>query len=429
MALTPDTPRTRRVVLRSLIGRIAALLVVFTVAVYVGIYVRTQDLAMQAVEEQARTYTALIIKARAWNAGYGGVYVPKVAGVKENPYLRDLGVEPDISAGSATLTMRNPAMMTGEIAELLAADTGVRFHLTSLDPVNPDNAPDGWEASHLDDFDEGISEVGEFLDGTDDGDVYRYMAPLYVEESCLGCHSRQDYEVGQVRGAISVTIPTGQVTSDLRLNQIGFAAIGVVTLVGILSIVYVMSSRVVDRLEEAERQLEHLAVTDPLTELWNRRYMMRRLREEFERSRRQGHDLGLIMIDLDHFKDVNDRFGHAAGDLVLRAAAERMLGAVRDYDTLGRFGGEEFLVIVPETAPEDVRKLAERVRTAISMVPVTGPGEEITVTASCGVAMLAQGDLTVDATLARADGALYAAKETGRDRVVLGETPESRSLL
>jgi two-component system cell cycle response regulator len=108
-----------------------------------------------------------------------------------------------------------------------------------------------------------------------------------------------------------------------------------------------------------------------------------------------------------------------------------MQKAIREYDTLGRFGGEEFLVIVPETSAQDVVSLAQRVRAALSEEPidVAQADGEIIVTASAGVAMLSDGDLTPDALLARADGALYAAKGMGRDRVVLGETPEDHDMM
>jgi diguanylate cyclase (GGDEF)-like protein len=421
-----ETPRARRVLLRTLLGRITIVLVAFTIAVYVGIYARTRDLAKAAVEEQAHSYLELIVQSRAWNARYGGVYVEKTPGVDSNRYLEELGVDADVTCtDDMVFTLRNPALMVSEIAELVSRDSGVVFHLTSLDPINPDNEPDAWERERLESFeDSDVREAGEFVEENVDAPVYRYMVPLLVEDSCVSCHASQGYSVGEIRGAISVTVPAGNLDSEMRLNATGLAALAVLTLVGIVGTVYAMSARVVDRLEEAERQLEHLATTDSLTDLWNRRYMLRRLRTEFDRSKRQGHDLGLVLFDLDHFKEVNDRFGHAYGDRVLQAAAQRMHGAIRDYDVLGRFGGEEFLVIVPETDSEGVLTLADRIRTAVGAQPVEGPEGDVTVTTSAGVAMLAEGDLSPDAILARADGALYAAKRMGRDRVVMGESAE-----
>ena len=402
-------------------GRVAWILVIVTIAVYVAIYLRTESLVLESVREQAVSYADLVLKTRAWNSGHGGVFVDKVTGVEENPYLRDLGVEPDVRLDDGrTFTMRNPAMMTREIAELLAQDSEVTFQLTSLDPVNPDNAPDLWERAGLEELQAGATEVGEVVDEEGEDPVYRYMVPLETEASCLKCHALQGYEVGDVRGGLSVSIPMERARQDLALAAVGLGGVAVGTLGGILLLVYFIASRVVRRLEKAERQLEHMATTDSLTDLWNRRYTMGRLREEFERSRRQEHDLGLVMLDLDGFKSINDRLGHGFGDLVLKATADRMRRVVRPYDTLGRVGGEEFLVVVPETDLEDVVGLAERIREAVSAEPVAGSGEEITITTSAGVAMLAAGDLTPDAILARADSALYAAKEAGRDRVAVG---------
>jgi diguanylate cyclase (GGDEF)-like protein len=429
MAGPLDAPRPRRVVLGSLITRITIVMAVFTVAVYVGIYFRTQTLIMQGLHEQAETYTQLIIETRAWNARYGGVYVEKAPGVESNPYLRDLGVDPDIETIDGTrYTLRNPALMTLEISEALSRDSGVSFRLTSLEPVNPENAPDEWERTILGEFDEGFTEPARVVQDGPAGSTYRYMVPLVVEQSCLSCHEEQGYQTGEIRGAVSVLIPIDDVRRSLGLNAIGLAGLALLTLAGIMGIVYVMASRVAERLDETERQLEHLAVTDALTDLWNRRHMIGRLKEEFDRSRRQQHDLGLIILDLDHFKDVNDRFGHAAGDAVLRAAAQRMQGAIREYDTLGRFGGEEFLIIAPETPAQGVVSLAERVREAVSADPIPVLEAELTVTASAGVAILSVSDTDPDALLARADAALYAAKGLGRDRVVLGKAPDDLDL-
>lgn len=169
-----------------------------------------------------------------------------------------------------------------------------------------------------------------------------------------------------------------------------------------------------DRLNEANAELEVLAERDPLTGVYNRRRLLERLEEEVERSCR-GHDpLSVCMLDLDHFKQVNDRHGHQAGDEALRQVAIALAASLRSIDTLGRYGGEEFVLVLPQTSRNGAREKAERVRGAVDLLR-TGSGQ---VTVSIGVAGYRPGD-SVDTLLARADAALYEAKDSGRNRVVL----------
>ena len=166
--------------------------------------------------------------------------------------------------------------------------------------------------------------------------------------------------------------------------------------------------------------------TDVLTGWNNRRYLVVRLGEELARAKREGATLVCLMLDIDHFKRVNDTWGHAAGDAVLRELAQRIESQVRASDVAARYGGEEFVVLLPDTTVDAASKLAERIRAVISASPIELPcGEAITITASIGIAEVSP---TRDATelktmgeslLARADVALYAAKSGGRDQVVV----------
>lgn len=162
------------------------------------------------------------------------------------------------------------------------------------------------------------------------------------------------------------------------------------------------------------RVFEHLAVTDRLTGLQNRRGIEETLRREIARALRYGTLLSVSIVDVDHFKDVNDVHGHAAGDRVLARVAEGIRRTLRTSDEAGRWGGEEFLVMMPSTRLEDGRRAMERIRGTLEATSF-GLGRPVTI--SAGVAELAAGD--DDVTLvARADEALYAAKRTGRNRVV-----------
>jgi two-component system cell cycle response regulator len=163
--------------------------------------------------------------------------------------------------------------------------------------------------------------------------------------------------------------------------------------------------------------LEDLAYGDELTELPNRRGASRQIDVLMSRARRHGHQLALLLIDADRFKVINDEHGHAVGDVVLRELAARLRERVRREDVVGRWGGEEFVVALPETTPDGAAAVAESLRAGVGGTPIVADGVELSVTISIGVTAWTGEDL--DDLVARADHALYAAKAAGRDRVVL----------
>jgi diguanylate cyclase len=171
-------------------------------------------------------------------------------------------------------------------------------------------------------------------------------------------------------------------------------------------------------LRQALERIEQIAVRDELTGIYNRRYLVEALGRERSRAERLAEPFSICLIDVDHFKSVNDRFGHAAGDAVLKQLAQLVPAELRGVDLFGRLGGEEFLVIVPGTGREGAAACAERMRqrVAASVFPEVGDGARLT--ASIGVATYAAPE-AVDATLARADTALYQAKAAGRNKVVV----------
>lgn len=166
-------------------------------------------------------------------------------------------------------------------------------------------------------------------------------------------------------------------------------------------------------------RLQRLTITDWLTRAYNHRYLSPRLAEELDRARRHGVAFSLALLDLDHFKDVNDRFGHDAGDAVLRAFADRVRAEVRRHDVLVRRGGEEFVLLMPETDAAEALLIADRVRERVSAAPIAieREGDAPTITVSIGVATW-RGE-PAEALEQRADAAMYRAKREGRDRVVV----------
>ena len=177
--------------------------------------------------------------------------------------------------------------------------------------------------------------------------------------------------------------------------------------------------------KEAQEKLRTLAMYDGLTGLLNRTAIGESLSSEMERAAREDKPLSVILLDLDHFKKVNDVHGHAAGDAVLKEAALRMKNSMRGYDKVGRYGGEEFLSVAPGCGGQDSVTLAERVRNSIAREPVQTPDGSLEVTCSLGAAVArVEPREGADTLIARADGALYRAKAAGRNRTELAETPQ-----
>jgi diguanylate cyclase (GGDEF)-like protein len=188
---------------------------------------------------------------------------------------------------------------------------------------------------------------------------------------------------------------------------------GIITTLLLLGLIYFFMARLIKKLDEARQMIEKIAITDALTELFNRRHILLRFEEEFEKFKRLNKNVSCLMIDVDNFKDINDSYGHQIGDQVLQAISARMRDSVRAYDILGRYGGEEFLIIMPDTGLEDATGLAERIRISVKEVLIGNAA----VTLSLGVVCSQVSDRSVDDIIRRADENLYKAKKGGRDRI------------
>jgi diguanylate cyclase (GGDEF)-like protein len=178
-----------------------------------------------------------------------------------------------------------------------------------------------------------------------------------------------------------------------------------------------MGIRVRQRQFLAEHRLREEATRDELTGLHNRRYLERAAHEELRRAVRFHRPLAVVVVDIDKFKRVNDSYGHAVGDQVIKATGKCLLDAIRDHDVLARIGGEEFVVLLPETPLEGAMALAERLRSAVAALQVEAGGPRVTWTVSCGVTEVLESDQRFEEVLDRADACLYTAKGTGRNRV------------
>jgi two-component system, cell cycle response regulator len=191
----------------------------------------------------------------------------------------------------------------------------------------------------------------------------------------------------------------------------------------------ILKFSMLDELEEhALTQLVELTIRDPLTRAYNRRYLTDHLRSEVAFAARQGMPLGVLLVDIDHFKHVNDSYGHAVGDVVLQLVATSIQRMLRPYDVLCRYGGEEFVVLARASSPRNTEILAERIRHSVEAMRFDVAGRAASVTVSVGVAAMPAGAVAFDAEflLQAADEALYAAKESGRNRVRTSRLKASR---
>jgi diguanylate cyclase (GGDEF)-like protein len=342
------------------------------------------------------------------------VYVEKKPGMLANPYLEN----PDIkTCDGKVYTKKNPALMTREISEYSEKEGLISFHMTSLKPLNPQNRPDAFEAKALQSFEKGAEERYQ-IEERHGRAFFRYIAPLYVEEECLQCHAKQGYKIGQVRGGISVTFDIENLQKRLKKSGLAILLLGLLSIALLLGIIYLFTSRLITKVSEANRKIQEMAITDALTRIFNRRHIMERFAEEFERARRVNGPLSCIMADIDDFKSINDTYGHLFGDKILEKISAVMSASLRAYDILGRFGGEEFLIILPDTGPDAAGTLAERIRNNVKERCTAEPGLSRcgTVTMSFGFTVMRDSDRSVDDMIKRADVGLYKAKTSGKDK-------------
>ena len=223
---------------------------------------------------------------------------------------------------------------------------------------------------------------------------------------------------GMWRAVGSLNIPVDAVTAggDSLVKRLRELALFLGLLLFVTFATTMVFTAALARVSERERGVSR---RDPLTGALNRRAFPDEYLKETDRSRRLGKGMALVLVDIDHFKSVNDRFGHDVGDEVLRQLVRRVLTVIRDHDLLFRWGGEEFLLLLPHTEMHDAPAMAERVRAAIAAEPMLSHSviEPVRITVSCGVAGTTEAPPSPDALVALADAALYHAKRKGRDRV------------
>ncbi len=380
------------------------------------------DHYQQLAQEMGRTFFKELVIVRRWNANLGGIYAPVTEQLQPNPYLDDPRRDLTTTDGQQ-LTKVNPAFMTRLLSEMpdhTAAN--IQFHITSLKPLNPHNAPDDWERAALQSFEHNAVEHFAVVNEPG-GQFLRYMGRLVTEQACLSCHAKQGYQLGDMRGGIRVSLPLAPfeaaAAGSRRQSYWVHGTFWLITLTllwvgGILLLRNVAQLEGLNRyMKDLNKQLEGAALTDSLIGIPNRLYFDQQIEANMRGAQRYGMAFSLIMLDLDHFKQVNDHYGHTVGDRVLREFGQIVKQQLRLTDQFARWGGEEFIIAAPHTLLDHALAVAERIRAAIAQRDFATVGR---VTVSIGVTEYRTGE-TAMALLERVDNALYRAKANGRNRV------------
>ncbi|MBF8258722.1 MAG: Diguanylate cyclase [Actinobacteria bacterium] len=389
-------------------------------SVFWGFNYKSTALVKDHLLHEGQAFFRQIDLTREWIDNHDGVYVKLAPGVKVNPFL---AADPNLKAvisdrENEKYTLKHSPIVIREISKLASSRGIIKFKITSLDPINPDNAPDAFERTALENFARGKKEYF-LLQESEKEALFYYMAPFVYERSCMQCHSAS--KEGLVLGGVSITLGATHIVGQIRDGWI-YLIVSAAGIVGLFfGIIYLISRSFIKDLENAERKLVEMASKDPLTGLLNRREGFRRIGEEISRAVRLARPLSLLLIDIDHFKKINDTYGHATGDDVLKALSRLIMEEGRVYDIPVRYGGEEFLVATPETPRDNAKTFAERLRRATEALVVTSKdGSDLRITISTGVAQLKENE-TLELALSRADAALYEAKNSGRNRVCMSE--------
>ncbi|MFC1750578.1 diguanylate cyclase [Pseudomonadota bacterium] len=373
----------------------------------------------QSLLERGRSHYKSILFIRRWAANHGGVYVLKQPGVESNPFLPNSDIE---TKDQRILLLRNPALITREISDYAEKDADFSFRVPGINPLNPNSQPDEWERKAIEQFQAGSKEITS-REYKNNHTYFRYMTPVYAENSCLACHEAQGYKTGDIVGGISMRFNISELESKmnntLRENIVIFLILSTLILLTFFAVIRFFQTKIL----QAERQIIELANLDGLTGLCCRRTLVNKIEHEVKRCKRYRHELGLIMIDLDHFKKINDKFGHQTGDDVLVKVAAVLRENTRSTDCAARYGGEELAIVLPEANIASTTKLAEKLCELIRLVSIKKGQEELNVTASFGVSSVTHEALEnsavdiIETLVKTADEALYRAKEGGRNQV------------
>jgi len=402
-----------------------ATIALWSLVISLSLYVTYQSNAKHLMDLGriiARSSLEKDILYRRWNAAQGGVYAKPSKLTTPNPYLH-IAERDIITSRGKRLTMINPAYMTRQVHEIGRRTNGIQGHITSLNPIREANKPDSWERLALEKFEQGANEVSS-IEIINEKQYLRLMQPLTTEKSCLKCHQQQGYVQGQIRGGISQSVPMALLTKMMKknLSELWIKHL-MLWLAGTIFIyfTYRALAQKTLKLGKANKKLGELALTDVLTGLFNRRYARQQLKKLWKESIEHGTPLACMLIDADNFKEVNDNYGHEAGDVVLREIAKELQNAVRTDDIVCRLGGDEFFIICPNTDEAGCMHIANITLAKVLALSVDVGAGTWQGSISIGVAVKKDSMENIGQLIKAADQGVYAAKDAGRGCIRLAK--------
>jgi diguanylate cyclase (GGDEF)-like protein len=416
-----NSPERQYARMRNLALGAATVLTLMAIASLVSFQLYSERALREGILSQARAHASQFNAVRTYVQGFSGVYVPASEDTIVNPHLEGItNIVPMMTREDGKrFVLQNAPIVAREISAILEESSKgepVRMNLYGANPLNPLNTPDAFAHEAIAHFKSGKREYYAF--GEEDGaDVFRYALPVPLEAKCSACHIDL---VGQTHGVGGASVIEIDVTRPLRFTAqsrswTGLAILAVVATT--MSLVYLYTTRVLARVREAQSQLYEMARKDALTGLFTRRVGLERLEEEVARAQRERKPLACCVMDIDDFKRVNDDLGHHVGDRALMAVGGTMLAHVRPYDVTARVGGEEFLVVMPDSNCVTAQNVIERLREQIAEATSATPELDRGLTCSAGIAVLdLKAPESAESLYIRADNALLAAKRGGKDR-------------
>jgi diguanylate cyclase (GGDEF) domain len=353
-----------------------------------------------------------------WVNFHGSVYVPVTRETQPNPYLKIPERDVANRAGKP-ITLMNPAYVMHYEKSDKKGD--VKGHITSLKPLRPENKPDLWEEQSLRDFAAGQKEA-TVIETIQDTEYARFMKPFIVEKDCLKCHAQQGYKEGDIRGGISVSVPTASLKS-LEKDRIRIIA-GLHAIfwgLGLAGIILFGSRTLKSEHQrmQMDEEVNCLAYHDTLTGLPKKMLFMDRLTVAMNQADRRREKVAVLMLDLDKFKEINDTFGQHTGDLLLQAVAERLVKTLRKVDTVARFGGDEFNIVLTELKDSHDGAMIARKIIDSFLLPFSLERLELLITISIGIVLFPDHGKDINTILKNADHAMHSAKAQGQNQYYL----------
>jgi diguanylate cyclase (GGDEF)-like protein len=336
--------------------------------------------AQSMASERAKNFYKAIFLARTWNSQYGPIYAPITEQNPPNPYLQ-LPNREITAPNGLELTMINHAYMVRQISEI-AKKEKVYFHVTSLNPLNPENEADPWEQTALKSFEKGVPEKIEMV--MSEGEpVFRYMAPMFVKGTCLACHAQQGYSMGDVRGGISVTLSANEIIDDLKNEKYFLIVAHLVTgFVGIfLGFLFLSSARkhtlVLEGVTSAQRQdlqqqkeklnetnkvMHDLVTRDTTTGIHTAEHFKGLSTLMWNNAINNGKPVAMLLLEIDSFNDYTDNYGALEGDICLKEVTGAITRKVQEKGSVvARFGAASFAIMLASTDASRAHDLAQRI--------------------------------------------------------------------